>query len=281
MNTTKPPRATCSRCQGPLDGSTGHCVRCLVAISLTPLPDRSAGFQELEEDLPKAFGDYLLESRIARGGMGIVYRARHLPLNRVVALKMLIGGGFAGREALLRFKTEATAAAQLHHPNIVTLYEVGETDGLPYLSMEYVDGQDLGWLARGTPIAPAQAAVWLRDVALGVHQAHQQGILHRDLKPSNIIIDPFGQPKITDFGLARQAGSEQSLTVSGQALGSPGYMPPEQARGDHAATGHASDVYSLGAVLYHLLTGRPPFLGESIPAILARWKAQSQSLPNV
>jgi WD40 repeat protein len=241
-----------------------------MAVSLTPVPDRSAGFEELEEDLPKAFGDYLLESRIARGGMGVVYRARHLPLNRVVALKMLIGGGFAGREALLRFKAEATAAAQLHHPNIVTLYEVGEIEGLPYLSMEFVDGQDLSWLVHGGSIAPKQAARWLRDVALAVQHAHEQGILHRDLKPSNIIIDPFDQPKVTDFGLARQTGSERNLTVSGQALGSPGYMPPEQARGDHSATGPASDVYSLGAVLYHLLTGRPPFLGDSIPTILTQ-----------
>ena len=241
-----------------------------MSVSLTPPPDLSAGFDELEEELPKAFGDYLLEARIARGGMGVVYRARHLPLNRVVALKMLIGGGFAGREALLRFKAEATAAARLHHPNIITLYEVGEIEGLPYLSMEFVDGQDLSWLSHGGQITPAQAARWLRDVAHAVQHAHEQGILHRDLKPSNIIIDPFGQPKVTDFGLARQSGSEQSLTVSGQALGSPGYMPPEQARGDHPATGPHSDLYALGAVLYHLLTGRPPFLGESIPAILAQ-----------
>lgn len=269
LNTAAPLR-TCPKCQGPLEAGSGHCFRCLVAISLTPAPDEVAGFDEMDEQLPKAFGDYLLEARIARGGMGIVYRARHIPLDRVVALKMLIGGGFAGREALLRFKAEATAAARLHHPNLVTLYEVGEIEGLPYLSMEYVDGGDLGSLVRGTAIAPRQAARWLNAVARGVQHAHEHGILHRDLKPSNIIIDPFNEPKVTDFGLARQEGSDQSLTVSGQTLGSPGYMPPEQARGDHQATGPVSDVYSLGAVLYHLLTGRPPFLGDSIPAILAQ-----------
>jgi len=211
------------------------------------------------------FGDYELLEEIARGGMGVVYRARQVSLNRIVALKMILSGQLAGEDDVKRFRLEAQTAAALQHPNIVAIHEVGAHDGQHYFSMDFVEGRSLADLVRDNPLPPEQAARWVRTVAEAIQYAHQRGVLHRDLKPSNVLIDSFGQPRVTDFGLAKRMASpgcqpgENALTATGAVVGTPSYMPPEQASADRGAMGPASDVYSLGAVLYELVTGRPPF----------------------
>ncbi|MFI5454257.1 MAG: WD40 repeat domain-containing serine/threonine-protein kinase [Isosphaerales bacterium] len=208
-------------------------------------------------------GDYELLEVVARGGMGVVFKARQASLNRIVALKMIPDGRLASPDQLERLRIEATAAAGLSHPNIVAVHHVGDHAGQPYIVMEYVEGTSLAALAREHPLAAAQAAGYLLKVAEAVHHAHEHGTLHRDLKPSNIIIDDRGAPRITDFGLARLLGGDSHLTITGQALGTPSYMPPEQADHKRGEVGPASDVYGLGATLYELLTGRPPFQAET------------------
>jgi serine/threonine-protein kinase len=191
--------------------------------------------------------------------MGVVYKARQLALNRVVALKMMRDGQLASPAEVRRFHTEAEAVAQLDHPHIVPIYEVGDRSGQPYFSMKLVEGAKL---TDRLPRLAREAAGLLRQVAAAVHYAHQRGIIHRDLKPANILMEAAGQPYVTDFGLARRLGSEGDVTPTGAVLGTPGYMPPEQARGDKALT-TAVDVYALGAILYEALTGRPPFRGAT------------------
>jgi eukaryotic-like serine/threonine-protein kinase len=205
------------------------------------------------------FGDYELLEEIARGGMGVVYKARQISLNRQVALKMILAGHLASSETLKRFHAEAEAAANLQHPNIVAIHEVGEHEGLPYFSMDYIAGSNLNAMVREQPLPPEQTAKYLLAIAEAICYAHQCGILHRDLKPSNIIVDRYDQPQITDFGLAKWIADDSALTGTGEVLGTPSYMPPEQAAAKHLLIGPASDVYSLGAILYALLTGRPPF----------------------
>ena len=225
---------------------------------------------ELLEAGARAFGDYELTEEIGRGGMGVVYRATQQKLKRSVAVKLLLGGAFADAAAKRRFRQEAELAAGLHHPGIVPIYEAGETDGQAFYAMEYVAGSSLAQLTRGMPLAPALAAQHLQAVATAVHYAHGQGVLHRDLKPSNILIDAFGHPRVTDFGLAQPLGEESELTRTTDALGSPPFMAPEQMQGKAGNVGIAADVYSLGAVLYQLLTGRPPFQGISAAQILSQ-----------
>jgi tRNA A-37 threonylcarbamoyl transferase component Bud32 len=205
------------------------------------------------------FGDYELVEEIARGGMGVVYKARQVSLNRIVAVKMILAGQLASSAEVTRFRSEAQTAANLQHPNIVAIHEVGEHGGQHYFSMDYVEGQSLAELVREAPLPPHRAARYVQIAAEAIHYAHQQGTLHRDLKPSNVLIDRFDQPRVTDFGLARRIDAEKGLTASGAVLGTPSYMPPEQASADRGRLGPASDVYSLGAVLYELVTGRPPF----------------------
>jgi serine/threonine protein kinase len=209
-------------------------------------------------------GDYELLEKIAEGGMGIVYRARQVSLNRIVALKMIRAGQFAGDDDVRRFQAEAQMAAQLHHPNIVNIYEIGEDHGQHYFAMEYIDGHDLASLIREHPLPPRKAAAYVRTVAEAIAYAHTQKTLHRDLKPSNILIDADDQPHVTDFGLAKRLGEQTGLTVTGQIVGTPSYMSPEQASGRNAEIGPASDVYALGAVLYELVTGRPPFKAATV-----------------
>ncbi len=213
------------------------------------------------------FGNYDLLEELGHGGMGVVYKARQRSLHRVVALKMLLGGQFAGKVALGRFRAEAELAAQLQHPNIVAIHEIGEQDGLPYFTMDFVAGRSLVDLVRDHPLPAPAAATYVQIIAKAIHYAHEQGVLHRDLKPSNVLIDAFDQPRITDFGLAKRlTGSTSDLTVSGQALGSPNFMPPEQAAGKHKTSGPTSDIYGLGAILYYLITARPPFMAENASA---------------
>ena len=211
----------------------------------------------------KLFGDYELLAEIARGGMGVVYKARQRSLNRVVALKMILSGELASDEEVSRFQTEAESAAALKHPNIVNIHEVGVEAGHHFFSMDYIEGRNLEELVLEHPLPARQAASYLFEITEAIEYAHQQGILHRDLKPSNILIDQNGETHITDFGLAKQVRKDGQLTDSGQLLGTPAYMPPEQAAGHREEFGPAMDVYSLGAILYELITGRPPFRAES------------------
>ena len=204
------------------------------------------------------FGDYELIEEIARGGMGVVYKARQINLNRIVALKMILAGQFAGKEDIKRFHTEAESAAQLDHPGIVPIFEIGEHQGQHYFSMGFVEGESLAQKVADRPLPPREAAELVKKICDAMAYAHERGVIHRDLKPANILIDRNGQPKVTDFGLAKKTQADSNLTGTGQILGTPAYMPPEQASGQ-ANVGPLADVYSLGAILYCLLVGRPPF----------------------
>ena len=206
-------------------------------------------------------GDYELLEEIGRGGQGVVFRARQKSLNRTVALKVISLGQWASKAHLKRFRREAEAAASLDHPGIVPIYEVGERDGSCYFSMKFVEGGQLDEVARREPMPIRQAVELIAKVARTVHYAHEHGILHRDIKPGNILLDAKGEPHLTDFGLARLVESESSVTQTLDVLGTPSYMAPEQAVGNNAAVSSATDVYGLGAVLYQLLTGHPPFAG--------------------
>jgi serine/threonine-protein kinase len=208
------------------------------------------------------FGDYERLELAGRGGMGVVYRAWHRRLNRVEAVKLIRAGQLAGPEALARFRLEAATTAALDHPNIVPLYGAAEVEGQPYLAMRWVDGGSLSAQSTGLRQSPRRSAVLVAKVARAVHYAHQRGILHRDLKPANILLDPAGEPQITDFGVAKRLDADPGLTQTGVLAGTPEYMAPEQARGEKTLT-VAADVYGLGAVLYALLTGRPPFGGSA------------------
>jgi hypothetical protein len=205
------------------------------------------------------FGDYELVREIARGGMGIVFFARQISLNRPVALKMILAGQLAHDTDIKRFYLEAEAAANLDHPGIVPIYEVGQHEGQHYFSMVFVEGQSLAQKLAHGPLPPREAAALLVKVAEAVAYAHQRGVIHRDLKPGNILLDQNGNPRVTDFGLAKKVEGDSGLTGSGQIMGTPSYMPPEQAGGKRGAVGPAADVYALGATLYALITGRPPF----------------------
>jgi tetratricopeptide (TPR) repeat protein len=233
-----------------------------------PPPTRPVAAPPAGAATPKLPG-YEILGELGRGGMGVVFKARQLSLNRTVALKMVLAGEHAGAEHLARFRAEAQALARLQHPNIVQVYEVGERDGHPFFSLEFVDGGSLAQKVSGTPQPPRWAAELLETLARAVHAAHQARVVHRDLKPANVLLTGDGVPKVTDFGLAKCLPAEHGAslpggrTEAGAIMGTPGYMAPEQAAGKARLVGPAADVYALGAVLYELLTGRPPFRAET------------------
>ncbi|PYI87504.1 MAG: hypothetical protein DME26_05960, partial [Verrucomicrobia bacterium] len=237
------------------------------AAALSPSRHHSS-IPPLHPSYPIRFGDYELLQEIARGGMGVVYRARQISLDRIVAVKMLLFGALSSAQTVQRFRSEAAAAASLQHPHILAIYEVGFNDGLHFFAMEYVAGRSLAAIVKDGALLPRRAATYLKSIAEAIHYAHERNILHRDLKPSNVLIDSLDQPKVTDFGLAKRLETEIELTLSGQLLGSPNYMPPEQAAAKRGAVGKRSDVYALGAILYHLLTCRPPFVAPTVAATL-------------
>jgi serine/threonine protein kinase len=211
---------------------------------------------------PVRLGDYELLQEIARGGMGVVYKARQVSLNRIVAIKMILQGQLAAAEEVDRFTLEAEAAAKLAHPHIVVIHDVGRLNDQHYFSMEYVEGENLAQVIRRGSVSFQQAATYLEQIAKAVDYAHRNGVLHRDIKPSNVLLDPTGRVRVTDFGLAKHFDRGEELTVTGQIIGTPAYMAPEQITGRRGEIGPPCDVYALGAILYELLTGQPLFKGR-------------------
>ena len=287
---TPPKQCTTCGTEMPPDAPAGVCPKCLLGAGIDASGDDSRVAPTMISDLAveeeksnksiefpnrsstidaqsapevgtviRYFGEYELIDELARGGMGVVFKARQTRLNRIVALKMILAGQFASQVDVARFYAEAEAAAQLDHPGIVPIIEVGQHDGHHFYSMAMVDGESLAHRLRKGALHSREAAGLARSVALAVQHAHENGVIHRDLKPANILIDANGQPRVTDFGLAKQVRGESDLTATGQILGTPSYMSPEQANGNVSNVREASDVYSLGAILYEMLTGRPPF----------------------
>ena len=255
----------CKKCGTAIltDEPEGLCAACVLETSLGML--RHGANEAGVAEMPEQLGDYQLLEEIGRGGQGVVYRARQKSLNRIVALKVIGLGRWATKSHVQRFRLEAEAAASLDHPCIVPIHEIGESGGSCYFSMQLVEGRRLNEVAKRQSISNRRAAELIIKLARTVHYAHKRGILHRDIKPGNILIDADGEPHLTDFGLARLVERESTITgTMVEALGTPSYMAPEQAAGDAAQFTIATDVYGLGAVFYHLLTGRPPFVGGTI-----------------
>jgi len=290
MMTTIGKSHTCRGCGAAIGKGApfGHCPKCLMQLGF--LSREELDFKNSRAHLK--FGDYELIEQLGRGGMGVVYKARQVSLNRMVALKMVLDSYLASPVVLRRFLIEAEAAAKLEHSHIVPIYEIAEVEGQHFLSMRFIEGESLeqkialGEFNVPKPASPFQSgrdqtqeriATLMAAVARAVHYAHERGVLHRDLKPSNILMDSSGQPHLTDFGLAKVADSEMSLTPKTSVLGTPGYMPPEQASGGECTP--AADIYSLGAILYELLAGKPPFEGPTPLEILRRTKDEEPLNP--
>lgn len=251
----------------------------LAALELSPDGDNCfAG--RAPGALPQLDGYEILEL-IGQGGMGVVYKARQLGLNRIVAVKMILSGVNASPQELARFRSEAEAVARLAHPNIVQIYEIGEQNDCPYLTLEYVPGGSLAQQLDGTPLPPRRAADLVLALAKGIQHAHERGIVHRDLKPGNVLIHADGTPAIADFGLAKRAEGNLAHTITGAIIGSPSYMAPEQAAGNSAEIGPATDVYALGVMLYEMLTGQPPFKGDSVLETIQQVREQDPLPPRL
>ncbi|MEL6107872.1 MAG: serine/threonine-protein kinase [Planctomycetota bacterium] len=226
-----------------------------------------------------AFDGYEILGEIARGGMGIVFRARQIEANRIVALKMILSGNVAGPKEVQRFKNEAKAAASLDHPNIVPVFDIGEQDGQHFFSMGFVDGPSLKEVIATERMNGQRAATFVQTLAKAIQYAHSKGIIHRDLKPANILLDEQGNPRITDFGLSKVMDSQTELTGTGQVIGTPAYMSPEQASGNSSEISETTDVYSLGAILYELLTGHVPFHSETVVGLLIKVQNETPRSP--
>jgi serine/threonine protein kinase len=264
---------SCPRCGSALPSAEASCTRCILetGISAQESPPLGPGFLD---DLPMP-GDamiiadkYRVLETLGRGGMGVVYKSWQENLDRVVAVKTMSSGAHASDVERERFQREARVVAGLCHPAIVSIYDWGMDRGVPFFSMEYVEGRDLGKLLHDGAFEANAAAQLVADLADAIQYAHEQGVFHRDLKPSNVLMDRRGRPKITDFGLAKRIEGGDSLTMSGQLMGSVEYMPPEQISAKKGTLGPWSDVYGLGAILYQVLTKRPPFTGDSLPEVL-------------
>src|SRR6516164_6930001 len=256
-------------------------VPCGRTVPYVPAADGAPGYAEP----PGAAGSvgvpgYEIESVLGHGGMGVVYKARHLALKRTVALKMVLAGGHARPQQLARFRLEAEAVARLQHPNIVQIHEVGEAGGVPYCALEFVEGGNLAGKLNGKPLAPREAAQLVEPLARAVQLAHSRNVVHRDLKPANVLLAADSTPKIADFGLARQMDSDSGETQAGQVMGTPSYMAPEQASGRAHEAGPAADIYALGAILYECLTGRPPFKGQTMVETLDQVRTQEPVPPS-
>lgn len=284
---------TCRNCGSEVSSHApfGHCPACLIRLGFGPIPEAA----EIENGKPgktRLFGDYELIEQIGRGGMGVVYKARQMALNRLVALKMILAGELASAASVERFQIEAEAAANLHHPNIVPIYEIGEHGGNHYFSMKLVEGESLAKMMTEFALpkpsktslpkavlrqAHSQIARFMAAVARATDYAHKHGILHRDLKPGNILMDAEGTPYLTDFGLAKITSRGDSVTESGDIIGSLSYMAPEQAQGNRVS--EAADIYSLGAIFYELLTGKPPFRAETPLETLRQLSEQEPEKP--
>jgi serine/threonine protein kinase len=257
-------------------------------------PRDSASGVDQHSVVGQRIGDFEILRELGRGGMGVVYQARHVHLNRIVALKMVLAGQFANQEEIQRFDEEARSAAALDHPGIVALFETGRCDGQPFFSMAYVQGPSLSQILEAGPLPPLAAVRLFRKIVSAVSYAHEHGVIHRDLKPANILLEESGQvsggvargadpsllnPKITDFGLAKRMGDESHLTASGQLLGTPLYMSPEQASGRTREIGPPADIYALGAILYVMLTGRPPFASDNPVEVILQVLESDPPLP--
>src|SRR5437879_5450234 len=296
---------SCRKCGAKIfsDAPEALCAKCVLKSALTLLADAPAGagddggsFENVEAsaaapqskkaarvaELLGELGDYELLEEVGRGGQGVVFRARQKSLNRTVALKVISLGQWASKGHLKRFRLEAEAAARLEHPGIVPIHEVGERDGQCYFSMKFIEGGQLDEVTKREPMSIRHAVELIAKVARTVHFAHEHGILHRDIKPGNILLDAKGEPHLTDFGLTRLVESESTVTRTLEVLGTPSYMAPEQAVGNNAAISSVTDVYRLGAVLYQLLTGHPPFAGgttyETIKLLLDTEPRQPRQL---
>ena len=272
MSPPPPSPRVCAECGGELLARGVGCPGCLLQLGLfegeagvvAPVAPPAEAGGSAEPFGGRRLGRYELLAEIGRGGMGVVYRARQPGLGREVAVKVLASGPFAARGFVERLRTEAAVLGRLHHPGVVTVHEVGVADGQPFLVMELVPGGSLADRVAERPLPPAAAAELMFQVALAIEHAHAAGVWHRDLKPGNILLDAEGRPRVTDFGLAKLAETDSGLTLSGQALGTPGYLAPEQVDSSLHAPGPWTDVYALGAVLYHLLTGRPVFRAANV-----------------